>query len=157
MRESLSGYESALAALNTGWTRADTRSVPRCAVLIVPAALEILPSVARQILGCVQSGATVILESGAGFAADGGPDFRAHRDALRGYLRLRIEAPMPLWPRPASARGIPYVDYTWPSAAKVRDFSRVVPLVQGEGEGEIIARVDGVPVGLKRRIGLGTR
>jgi hypothetical protein len=158
IRESLSGYESALADLNARWRRADARSVSRCAVLIVPGALEIQPSVARLVLSCAQRGATVILESGAGFAAEGGPELRAHRDALRDYLDLRIDPPVQLWLRRSGSRGLPYVDYTWPSSAKVRDFSRVMPLARQEREadGEIIARVDGLPVALKRRSGLGT-
>ena len=68
---------------------------------------------------------------------------------------VHIEAPVRLWPG-RGARGVPYVDYRWPSSAKIRDFSRVVPLGrQSEGEGEIIARVEGLPVALKRRLGRG--
>jgi hypothetical protein len=48
---------------------------------------------------------------------------------------------------------MPYVDYTWPCRATVRDFSRVVPV---EGPGKIIARVDSMPVSLKRSSGRGT-
>jgi len=121
-----------------------------CAVLIVPAALEIPPPVVRVIMSCLQTGASVILESGAGFAAD--RDYRAHRVALRDYLQVHIEMPVDLWPDNSSQR-IPYVDYTWPRPAKVRDFSRVVPL--GRQTGEVIARVDGLPVGLRRASGRG--
>ena len=153
-RESVSGYESALTSAGAQWTRADARwMVPsRCAVLIVPAALEIPPPAVRAIVSCLQAGASVILESGAGFAVDRA--FRAHRVALRDYLQLQIEAPVDLWPDNSSQR-IPYVDYTWPRPAKVRDFSRVVPLQRQEGEGEVIAWVDGLPVALKRSSGRG--
>ena len=151
-RESVSGYESALTSAGAPWMRADARwMVPsRCAVLIVPAALEIPPPAVRAIVSCLQAGASVILESGAGFAVDRA--FRAHRVALRDYLQLQIEAPVDLWPDNSSQR-IPYVDYTWPRPAKVRDFSRVVPL--GRQTGEVIARVDGLPVGLRRASGRG--
>jgi len=54
-----------------------------------------------------------------------------------------------LWPRQT-----PYVDYLWPYAAKLRDFSRVVPLAPPAGER--IAWVDNLPVALKRRSGPGT-
>jgi hypothetical protein len=150
--ESILGYESALASLGTRLMRAEPRSVPRCAALIVPAALEIPPPAVRAIVTCLEAGASVILESGAGFAA--GPDFRAHRAVLRDCLQVHIEAPVHLWAAHSRSRGIPYVDYTWPYPAKVRDFSRVVPL--GRQAGETIAWVDGLPVALKRQSGRGT-
>jgi len=150
--ESVSGFESALTSAGAQWMRADARwmSPSRCAVLIVPAALEIPPPVVRVIVSCLQAGAGVIVESGAGFATD--REFRAHRVVLRDYLQVHIEEPVELWPENSSQR-IPYVDYTWPRPAKVRDFSRVVPL--GRQAGEVIAWVDGVPVALKRPGGRG--
>ena len=153
-RESVSGYESALTSAQAQWMRADARwmSPSRCAVLIVPAALEIPPPVVRVIVSCLRAGAGVIFESGAGFATD--REFRAHRVVLRDYLQVHIEEPVELWPENSSQR-IPYVDYTWPRSAKVRDFSRVVPLRRQEGEGEVIAWVDGLPVALKRPGGRG--
>src|SRR5438094_7779728 len=149
-RESVSGYESALTSAGVRWMPGDARwiSPARCAVLIVPAALEIPPPVVRVIMSCLQTGASVILESGAGFAAD--REFRAHRVVLRDYLQVHIEEPVELWPENSSQR-IPYVDYTCPRPAKVRDFSRVVPL--GRQTGEVIARVEGLPVGLRRASG----
>src|SRR2546429_9376001 len=89
-RESVSGYESALTSAGAQWMRADARwmSPSRCALLIVPAALEISPPAVRAITSCLQTGAIVIIESGAGFAAD--RDYRAHRIALRDYLQLQI-------------------------------------------------------------------
>jgi len=141
LRESLAGYESVLAGL-----------APRRATLIVPAALMLPPPAVRAIVSCLQAGGIVLLESGAGFAA--GREFRAHREALRDYLQVRIEASVPLWSTPTNSPRIPYVDYTWPSSARVRDFSRVVPL--GRQPGEVIAWVDGLPVALKRRSGRGT-
>jgi hypothetical protein len=152
-RESVSGYESALTSAGLQWMRADARwmSPSRCAVLIVPAALEIPPPAVRAIASCLQAGASVILESGAGFAAN--REFRAHRVVLRDYLQVYIEEPVELWAPDKSPSRIPYVDYTWPRPAKVRDFSRVVPL--GRQAGEVIARVDGLPVALKRPSGRG--
>ncbi|PYP69122.1 MAG: hypothetical protein DMD36_11170 [Gemmatimonadetes bacterium] len=155
--ESVSGFECALDSLGAGGAggarlmRAEARWVSRCAVLVIPAALEIPPPAVRAIVSCLQAGASVILESGAGFAD--GRDFRGHRDVLRDYLQVRIGAPVPLWSAHIGSQRIPYVDYTWPSPAKVRDFSRVVPL--GRQSGEVIARVDGLPVALKRQTGRG--
>src|SRR5216117_4129261 len=151
-RESVSGYESALTSAGAQLMRADARwmSPSRCAVLIVPAPLEIpLPAV-RAIMSCLQTGASVILESGAGFATD--REFRAHRVVLRDYLQLHIEEPVDLWPDNSSQR-IPYVDYSWPRPAKVRDFTCVVPL--GRQAGEVIGWVEGLPVAFKRPGGRG--
>jgi hypothetical protein len=144
LRESVSGYQAALAKLD----------VCHCDALIVPAALTIPPAASRLIVHALQRGATVILESGAGFVAADGPELRAHRDALRDALRLRIESPVDVWTADTRRRRVPYVDFTWPSAAKVRDFSRAVPL--GQQEGKIIARVNGLPVAITRRMGRGT-
>jgi len=151
-RESVSGYESALTSAGAQWMRADARwmSPSRCAVLIVSAALEIPPPAIRAITSCLQTGASVIIESGAGFATD--REFRAHRVVLRDYLQVHIEEPVDLWPDNSSQR-IPYVDYTWPRPAKVRDFSRVVPL--GRQAGEVIGWVEGLPVAFKRPGGRG--
>ena len=91
----------------------------------------------------------MILESAAGFAAEA--DFRAHRAELSDFLQVHVDAPVRLW---TAGQRIPYVDYSWPHSAKIRDFSRVVPLAPQPGE--IIARVDGLPVCLKRQIGRGT-
>lgn len=156
MRESLAGYESALAGTGTAYVRAAAESLPRCNVVIVPAALAIPPALADAMSAALREGATVILESGAGFADEASPDFRAHRDALRDRFGIHAGAPVPLWPRHPSSGGIPYVDYTWPSAARVRDFSRLVPLTAPQGDAAIIARVDGMPAAIRRRIGRGT-
>ena len=144
--ESVRGYESALAGLGT-------RVTSRCRLLIVPAAVDVPPPAVRAIVSSLRAGATVLLESGAGFVS--GRAFRAHRAVLRDQLGVHIATPVSLWsgPRP---RGIPYVDYSWPSSAQIRDFSRVVPLRRrSEGAGEIIARVDDLPVAFKRRSGRG--
>lgn len=68
---------------------------------------------------------------------------------------MHIGPSVPLWPRSATARGIPYVSYSWPSAVHVRDFSRVVPLGSATPDIEIIARADGLPVAVRRRVGSG--
>jgi hypothetical protein len=147
LRESVSGYA---AAMKGRALRSDVSSLASCAVLIVPAAVEIPPQVVGAIAACLDRGGVVILESGAGFASEQG--VLRHRAVFRDAFQVQIESPIDLWP---TARGsaIPYVDFTWPLAATVRDFSRVVPLASGAGE--IIARVNGMVVGLKRRFGRG--
>jgi len=149
--ESVAGYTGTLANSGTRLLHAKPSSVPRCAVLIVPAALCIRPAL-RAIVTCLADEATVILESGASFAAN--PAFRAHRAELRDFLQVHVDAPVRLWTAGSGRQRIPYVDYTWPNPAKVRDFSRMVPLARQPGE--IIAWIEGVPVGLKRQIGRGT-
>jgi hypothetical protein len=147
LRESVAGYESALASLGAGVTACGT-------LLIVPAALDIPPPAVGAIMRRLRAGATVLVESGAGFAAE--RDFRAHRTVLRDQLGVHVEAPVRLWSRPV-ARGMPYIAYSWPASAQIRDFSRVVPLRrQSGGAGECIAWVDGLPVALKRRSARGT-
>src|SRR5438477_1157038 len=115
LRESMAGYALASAGL------ASHRPV-----VIVPAAVAIPPAAMHQITECLRAGGTVLLESGAGFAGES--RFRAHRDAVQNGLQLRIERPR------RKSRDIPYIDYVWPYATKIRDFSRVVPLPAQPGE-----------------------
>src|SRR6059036_1052613 len=109
--ESVEGYESALAGLDARVLRVEAGRVPRCALLIVPAALELPSPAVRGIVRCLEAGASVILESGAAFTA--GRDFRGQRDVLRDCLGIRIEAPVQLWSGDSRSRGVPYVDFTW--------------------------------------------
>lgn len=145
LHESLSGYKRALGARVLDL---ELVSATRPATLIVPAAVEIPPTAVRAITACLAAGGLVMLESGAGFASERARS--RHRAVLREALGVHVESPVDLWPH----RSIPYVDFTWPVAAKVRDFSRVVPLTSGARE--IIARVNGLPVALRRRSARGT-
>ena len=147
LRESLAGYA---AAMEGRALRTDVSSVVWCAVLIVPAAVEIPPSAVRALTACLEAGGLVILESGAGFASE--QDLSRHRAVLRDAFQVHVESPIDLWPE-AKGSATPYVDFTWPLAAKVRDFSRVVPLASEAGE--IIARVNGLVVGLNCPFGRG--
>ncbi len=121
-------------------------------MVIVPALLELAPRLAGTIVRFLRNGITVIVESGAGFA--GHLSFRQHRRSLRESLQLDVRAPVALWTDDSRSRRGLYVDYTWPHPAKIRDFSRVVPV--GDQPGEVIAWVDGMPVALKRRVDAGT-
>jgi hypothetical protein len=135
--ESVAGYQSVLAGRRRG------------RLMIVPAVLELPARHARMITQSANAGWTVIVECGAGFADH--LTFRRHQRALREGLNIDIRDPVDLWSNPRRA---PYVDYTWPGRAKVRDFSRVVPM--GDQPGAIVAWADGVPVALRRQVGLGT-
>jgi hypothetical protein len=140
--ESILGYRSALEGAPE---RPD-----HAPLLIIPAVLDVPGDIARLIRLRLTSGATVIVESGAGFA--GQVTFREHQRSLIDGLKIDTHPPVDLWARRSGPA--PYVDYSWPDAVRVRDFSRVVPL--GDQEAEVIARADGLPVALRRAVGAGT-
>ena len=148
LSESLAGFESALRNSDTPFTRSLPAHEPP--IVIVPGAVRIPPRAARQMTEALDEGATVILESGAVFAAADSRELRDHREMLRDVFGIQIDAPTSLWP----AEGIPYVEYTWPTAVRVRDFSRVIPVRQHDGE--VIGRAAGQPVAVHRCQGRGT-
>lgn len=141
LRESLAGYQAALASLDTV---AGT-------ILIVPAALAIAGAAARHVVRHVEAGGMLILESGAMFSAPAGPDFLGHRDALRDLLGLHVQPPRRL---SRNGRRVPYVEFCWPSPSLVRDFSAIVSVDAHDAEG--IARVGDTTVAVARRRGRGT-
>ena len=87
-------------------------------------------------------GTTVIIETSA-----------TSNDTRLYVFGVNAEEPRNLWRRGFNPATVPYINYTWPVSVMVRDFSRVVP-VTGAGW-DHIAEVDGVCVGLTRRIGQG--
>lgn len=141
LRESLAGYEAALAG----------SAMVAGSVLIVPAALAIAGAPARRIVRHVEEGGTLILESGAIFAAPATADFRAHRDALGELLGLEVAPPRRLVRK---GMRVPYVEFRWPSPTLVRDFSAVVPVHASDDE--CIAQIEETTVALVRRRGRGT-
>ncbi|HWC75063.1 MAG TPA: hypothetical protein VG454_14100 [Gemmatimonadales bacterium] len=138
LRESITGYTAALS---------HTAASPSRSVLIVPAAGRISPPAQHRIVTALRAGDLVVLESAAGFADR--EDVTAQRQVLCDALRLRVLAPVPLWPRRS-----PYVDYYWPSRTMLRDFSWVTPLA--DNNADVIARADDLPVALRRQMGQGT-
>jgi hypothetical protein len=149
--ESLRGYSSALPKQRQRLDPSERTPLARCAVVIVPALVLLDDFFADSLTRCMQRGATVIIESGAGFASHW--IFRQHRRRLREGLQIPVAAPVDLWSEGSSPR-TPYVEYSWPRRATIRDFSRVVP--PGEQPGEVIAWAGNLPVALKRRVGAGT-
>lgn len=146
LRESLAGWTATGATV----VRGDASELADRALLVLPGACAISPALAGALLHHARGGASVVIESGALFADDA--SFAEHRDALRAGLDVDIASPVSLWPRRHG--GVPYVEYFWPSAARVRDFSRALPLLPGRGD-EIAARVDAIPVAVTRRVGAG--
>jgi hypothetical protein len=150
--ESALGYQNVLPRIPVIGGPPELRTRISRKLLILPAVLDI-PSDLVWIIGAhLRGGATVIIESGAAFA--GQLDFRRHRRVLHDGLQLDICAPVELWCQASEPRRTPYVDYTWPHATKIRDFSRVIPI--GDQPGQTIAWADGLAVGLTRRVGAGT-
>ena len=147
LRESGLGYRAALKDVaRPAWDV--------CTLLIIPAVLDIPLETMQYIAKVIRRGSTVIIESGAGFTDH--LNFRRHRRAMREYFQLDIHAPVDLWGEAdqSGAPRVPYIDYTWPYPAKIRDFSRVVPV--GDQRGEIIAWAGDLPVGLRRPLERGT-
>lgn len=134
--ESVVGYRSALTHLKTS-------------LLVIPAVLEMPQHLRSLISNRLQAGGTVLVESGGGFATDA--TFARHRRSLRDVLDIEVGAPVNLW---AGVRGAPYIDYTWPHPAKIRDFSRAVSVA--DPAGDVIGRADGLSVALRRGRGSGT-
>ena len=153
LRESLAGYQSALAEEHTfhSVTGIDLRSDWRIA--IVPGLGQMDSVTAQRLSDLMYEGALVILESGGGFLSWAG--FSAHQKMLDRYFGLAVEKPVEMWKADSSGHArIPYVKYDWPRPAMVRDFSRVVPV--SPDAGEVIGTVGDLPVAVKKREGKGT-
>jgi hypothetical protein len=152
LSESVQGYMAALCGLGVSCSRDEQGLFFPCKTLIVPAAVDVDPRVAARLSTYLKSGMCLILESGAAFASP--RVFRAHQAMLQNYFGIRVERPVHLWRGKPDRGRVPYVDFDWPHATKIRDFSSVVPLAKDE-EG-IIALAEGLPAALKRRVGHGT-
>ena len=170
LRESLQGYQAALAGGHNYLPDAISDSRCRCGIVIVPGLGPIEPTLAQTLSELLKAGTHLLLESGAGFLS--APEFAAHQRALHRYFDLTVEPPVDLWsgnstddfpfghrprrrPRkePGSHESISYVNYVWPCETKVRDFSRVIPV--SAKVGDIIGKVGALPVALKRRMDKG--
>jgi hypothetical protein len=179
LRESLEGYQAALACERGCFQVDEFDSLHRCRKAILPGLGLIDPALAQELSNLLNAGTDLLLESGAGFLGTG--EFAAHQKMLLRYFDLAVESPVDLWSgnpigaarfaqrceqnarkEPARSESplvhryvsSPYIDYDWPQETKVRDFSRVI-LVSAKS-GDVIARVRGLPVALKRRVGEGT-
>ena len=170
LRESLHGYQAALAGEHNYLQDAISDSRCRYGIVIVPGLGPIEPTLAQTLSELLRAGTHLLLESGAGFL--GAAEFAAHQRMLHRYFDLRVEPPVALWSRNptddaffshrsgrhpkkelGSHESIPYVNYVWPLETKVRDFSRVIP-VSAKVE-DVVGRVGALPVALKRRVDKG--
>jgi hypothetical protein len=170
LRESLRGFQAALADKYHAASRTDLTSLGRCRFAVVPGVGMLDPPLAPALSGLLQSGTVLLLESGAGFLS--APKFAVHQAALHRYFDVAIDRPLDLWsdavddrprgnrPRQPARNGrdecqrIPYVHYQWPTQTTVRDFSRAMPV--SAGTGHVIGKIGDVPVAWKTRVGNGT-
>jgi hypothetical protein len=150
--ESLAGYEAALSGAQLSYARAVSVSGRQCHWAVVPAATVLGVIFAQSLSVFLEDGGCLLLESGLGFVDHSTSDVQ--RRLLRSHLGVQIEPPVDLWAAAGGHCHVPYVDYLWPLQAKVRDFSRVVP-VSPRG-GDVIAWTRGLPVALKQKVGKGT-
>ncbi|HKW99985.1 MAG TPA: hypothetical protein VJN43_19750 [Bryobacteraceae bacterium] len=96
-------------------------------------------SLARSLAEFVRGGGRLIFESAAGFGG-----FDAQREMLARHFQIGIGEPHDL---AKQAPRVPYVDYLWPVKAKLRDFSRIIP-VSAE-EGAVIGTAGEIPMALR--------
>lgn len=167
--ESLSGFKKILGASCVTSVETLPQAIAHAATIIVPGAGVMDAAVAQMLGHAVRQGSVLLLESGGGFlSAD---QFSAHQQVLQRHWNVRLEPPVDLWAGAAGksshppaalqsrhkvrAHGpAPYVDYVWPHRAKVRDFSRVVPLAAQDGD--VIGVAGKLTVAIKKRVGKGT-
>jgi hypothetical protein len=120
-----------------------------CLFYVVPGAGAIDHDLGLRLARMVDREGWLVFESAAGFASEAA--FRTQREMLASYFGLAIERPMNL--RESGESIVPYVDYAWPAAVKIRDFSRVVP-VRCETS-EVIGAIAGRRLAVRRRVGRG--
>src|SRR5207237_8170451 len=93
--ESMRGYWSAIPAEYSRASVGDPRPLDRCSLLIAPYCVSLLPSMLEWLTLALNSGTTVVMETGAGFASH--HTFRRHRRWLREQLGIHIVTPVDLW------------------------------------------------------------
>src|SRR6266851_4819224 len=171
LRESLQGYQAALADEHNYVPETKTDSRWHCRMAIVPGVGPMDSATMRLLLDLLEAGTHVLLESGAGFLSPA--DFAAYQRMLHRCFDLAVEPPIDLWSGKScddrlfahrsrshqrnkvdSRESIPYVNYIWPRETRVRDFSRVIPV--SANAGDVIGRVGPLPVAMKRRLANGT-
>jgi hypothetical protein len=150
--ESMRGYWSALSPQPSWASAGDPDRFARLSLLIVPYVVSLLPGFLGCLTHALQRGATVVIESGAGFADH--CTFRQHRRWLRENLGVRVVSPRDPWAN-RSTPGARYIEFTWPRRVKIRDFGRVVAPADQQ-PGEIIAWAGDLAVAFRRPVGKGT-
>lgn len=151
LKESLEGYAMGLRAAKAPFEIASLRTAKPAPVIIAPAASLTDIHQICWLRTQIEAGALALVESGGAFLSS--TAFRRQQSVIRSQLKLTMLQPVMLWGTQDSARGLPYVDFTWPVPARVRDFSKMIAL-NGEGAAAI-ARIEDKPVAFKLRLGAG--
>jgi len=150
--ESMRGYWTTLSPKQWWASAGDPDPFARLSLLIAPSVMSLLPYFSDCLTCALQHGATVVMESGAGFADH--CTFRQHRRWLRESLAIRVVSPRDPWAK-RSTPGARYIEFTWPRRVTIRDFGRVVAPADQQ-PGEIIAWAGDLAVAFRRRVGKGT-
>ena len=167
LRESLEGFTGAMPGAIKFSAGQELEHRQECLFYVVPGAGAIGNDLGRRLARLVDCGAWLVLESAAGFAGEAA--FETQCEMLASHFGLSIERPMDL--RESGESIVPYVDYVWPAAVKIRDFSRVVPVGSGARPAEApvpplsgpvscetseaIGAIAGRRVAVRRRLGRG--
>lgn len=152
LRESVAGFEWALSHSDVAYRRTSFRSLAPSRIIILPAAARLGAGKLAQLREHLERGSCVVFESGAGFLDS--MEFNFHSRLVKSAFGLGLHPPIGLWDSADSCGQSPYVDYRWPRAVKVRDFSRLVPVDCRKGE--VIAWFHQLPVAARLRVGKGT-
>lgn len=124
LAEARAGYEAALRTSDVQLFAGRGSAQP--ATVIVPGCLEVRPEIARLMAGWLEAGSRVVFESAAGFGGTG--VLRSHHELLEALGGVRIGEPVDLWASRNPGQAVPYISYSWPVEAMIRDFSRVIPV-----------------------------
>jgi hypothetical protein len=150
--ESLHGYRAGLRLSGVSFEESCRPIADAAELIVVPAAGLTELEQARRLRTQIEHGATALVEAGGAFL--GAEEFSVHQRLLRSEFGLAALAPVNLWDSGARSNGPPYVDFTWPVKARIRDFSYLVPLEPAHSQ--TVAVQAGTTVAVKRRLGAGT-
>jgi hypothetical protein len=149
--ESFEGYRASLKSAGLPFEITRRETTEAASFIVVPAAALTELCHAGWLRNRIAAGATALVESGGAFLPSS--EFRVQQFLVRTRLGVSALAPVRLWENAGRLSNIPYVDFTWPAAATIRDFSRVVPL--SGVDAQAMATQGTRVVGLKRRLGAG--
>jgi hypothetical protein len=154
LQESLAGFACGLAAASIPFERVVSVETVRPAhLIVVPGAVCDSQALAETLHSLMDSGSTVLYESGAAYADH--TAFEAEQRWLRNYFGVSVQAPQELWPPRAETGRPPYVRYHWPSRVMIRDFSRVIPAGGEAASSAYIAQIGETAVACHRAVGRG--
>lgn len=159
LKESLEGYRAGLRTAGVACELASLGNCHHAPFIVAPASSLINFDEARWLRSRAEAGALILVESGGIFLSPA--DFRRQKSLVQSQFGLTMLPPIKLWETSGSFSCFPYVDFTWPVAARVRDFSQIIPLAGPLAPPDVegaaaIAGIDDTVVALKRRLGAGT-